>query len=338
MIKISQDINLSTFNTLGLQSQAKLYAEIAAIPDIELLIQCKQVKNEKWHILGGGSNLVLPEKINGLVIRAINKGMCLAKEDADFWYVTVQAGDNWDEFVMWCLQNSYYGLENLSLIPGTVGAAPIQNIGAYGVEVKDYFWELQAIDLKNGSVRTFTNNECTFAYRDSFFKQEGAGHYFIWDVTFRLPKKNKLHLEYGDISKELERKNLELNPLNISKAVVSIRTSKLPDPKIIGNAGSFFKNPIVSAKQHAELKTKFTNLVSYPAGTDQFKLAAGWLIEQAGWKGKNLGPVGMYEKQALVLVNHGGATALDVWKLATLVSTDVKSTFGIEIEAEPIRW
>lgn len=337
-MQIHSHVDLSSQNTLGLRSQAGLYTELHSIVDLHALIQDPSLKNEKWHILGGGSNLVLPSQIQGLVIKVANVGREMIREEADYWFVKVQAGEVWNDFVQWTLQHGYAGLENLSLIPGTVGAAPIQNIGAYGVEVKDTLWEVTGVDLQSGELRTFSNEECRFSYRDSYFKQEGAGKYLIWDVTFRFSKKVKLNLDYGDIRKELERQGLDENPADISKAVIAIRTSKLPDPKVIGNAGSFFKNPIVSTEQKNDLLKKYPQLVSFPAGEGAFKLAAGWLIDQAGWKGKKLGPVGMFEKQALVLVNHGGASADDVWKLASQVCDDVKARFGVVIEPEPIRW
>lgn len=334
---IQTNISLSHLNTLGLQSQAKYYTEIHELQELSELLREESVKDKKWHILGGGSNLVIPHIVDGLVIKMANKGMQLTRQDDEFWYVKASAGEVWDDFIQWTLSNSYFGLENLSLIPGTVGAAPIQNIGAYGVEIKDLLWEVTAINLLSGLPEVFKNSDCHFSYRESFFKQAGAGKYIIWDVTFRLPKKNKMHLEYGDISKELQKQNLEINPQNISKAVIKIRQSKLPDPKIIGNVGSFFKNPLVTKEVAEALLLKHPNLVYYAAG-DKFKIAAGWLIDQSGWKGKQLGPVGMYEKQALVLVNHGLATADDVWALSNQVRGDVKKQFGIDIEPEPIQW
>lgn len=337
-MQILSQVDLSAQNTLRLRSKADLYTELHSLLDVHGLIQDASLKNKKWHILGGGSNLVLPSYVSGLVIKVANKGRELVREEADCWFVKVQAGEIWDDFVRWTLQQGYAGLENLSLIPGTVGAAPIQNIGAYGVEVKDTLWEVTAIDLQTGELKVFSNQDCHFSYRDSFFKQEGAGKYLIWDVTFRFSKKIILNLDYGDIRKELERQGLDENPCDIAKAVIAIRTSKLPDPKVIGNAGSFFKNPVVAAAQKNELLKKYPQLVSFPTHDGKFKLAAGWLIDQAGWKGKKLGPVGMFEKQALVLVNHGGASADDVWKLAAQVCLDVKSQFDVDIEPEPIRW
>lgn len=337
-MKIHTQFDLSTYNTLQLRSSAEHLVELHSLADLKALLADTQLKSLQWSILGGGSNLVLPSSIPGLVLKVTNKGRELIREDSDFWYVKAEAGEIWHDFVQWTLQMGYWGLENLSLIPGTVGAAPIQNIGAYGIEAKDSIYEVHCINLETGESKFFTNTECRFGYRDSYFKQEGMGRYLIWDVTFRLSKKQNLHLDYGDIKKELERQMLSPSPLNISRAVIQIRQTKLPDPLVIGNAGSFFKNPIVTKTQRDHLLNKHSDLISYPYGESHYKLAAGWLIDRAGWKGKNLGPVGMYEKQALVLVNRGGATSDDVWKLAEQVAKDVKSTFGIDIEPEPIRW
>jgi len=337
-MQIHTNKDLSTLNTLQLRSQAEHFVELHSPHDLLAVLGDSQLSKVSWHILGGGSNLVLPSVVKGLVLKIANQGRELIHEDQEHWFVKAQAGEVWNEFVQWTLQQGYWGLENLSLIPGTVGAAPIQNIGAYGVEVKDTLWEVTCFDLQTGNLKTFSNKECRFSYRDSFFKQEGAGRYLVWDVTFRLPKKNTLHLEYGDIRKELDRQHTEANPRTISRAVIHIRQTKLPDPQVIGNAGSFFKNPIVSKELRDSLLLKHPDLVSFPYQETQFKLAAGWLIDRAGWKGKKLGPVGMYEKQALVLVNHGGASSDDVWKLANQVSLDVKNQFDVEIEPEPIRW
>jgi UDP-N-acetylmuramate dehydrogenase len=334
---IHKNYDLSKLNTLGLTSQAESFVEVKSPSDLQTLLNDKILKSAPWSILGGGSNLVLSPTVAGLVLKVSNQGRSV-KEDSDFYFVKSQAGENWHEFVLWCLSQNYFGLENLSLIPGTTGAAPIQNIGAYGVEIKDYLYEVTCLELTTGEMKTFTNAQCHFAYRDSFFKQEGAGKYMVWEVTFRLPKKSALQLSYGDIQKELDRQSLPASAKNISLAVIALRQSKLPDPKVIGNAGSFFKNPIVTSQKRSELLEKHPTLVSYAHGSDNFKLAAGWLIERAGWKGKQLGPVGMFEKQALVLVNHGGANALDVWKLANAVTSEVDKLFGVQLEAEPVRW
>lgn len=338
-MQILNKTDLSSLNTLQLRSQAEHFVELHNHDHLRSLIQDIGLKKLPWNILGGGSNLVLPSLVHGLVVKVAHQGKELLHEDENYWFVKAGAGEVWNDFVQWTLHNGYWGLENLSLIPGTVGAAPIQNIGAYGVEVKDTLWEVNCFDLQTGQLKIFSNKECHFSYRDSFFKQEGAGRYIVWEVIFRLPKKNTLHLEYGDIRKELEQMNVaEADPRSIAKAVIHIRQKKLPDPKIIGNAGSFFKNPIVSSDLRDALLLKYPNLVSFQYNSANYKLAAGWLIDQAGWKGKKLGPVGMYEKQALVLVNHGGASSDDVWKLAQQVSADVKNLFGVEIEPEPIRW
>lgn len=337
-MQIRKNIDLSTLNTLHLRSQAEHFAELHSKEDLQKLIADPRLRKLPWNILGGGSNLVLPSSVSGLVLKVANQGRALTHETDDYWFVRSQAGEIWHDFVQWTLAQGYWGLENLSLIPGTVGAAPIQNIGAYGVEVKDFLWEVLCLDLQSGETKVFSNQECHFAYRDSYFKQEGAGRFLVWEVTFRLPKKNILHLEYGDIKNELQRRQIAINPRTIAEAVITIRQAKLPDPAVIGNAGSFFKNPIVSKAQRDTLAQKYSDLVSFPYQNDQFKLAAGWLIDRAGWKGKILGPVGMYEKQALVLVNHGGASAEDVWKLALHVAQDVKAMFGVVIEPEPIRW
>lgn len=337
-MQVHTNTDLSSLNTLQLRSQAEHFVELHSPKDLHDLLDETSLKKLSWNILGGGSNLVLPSLVRGLVLKVANTGHELLHEDKDYWYVKVQAGEVWNDFVQWTLRQGYWGLENLSLIPGTAGAAPIQNIGAYGVEVKDTLWEVSCLDLQSGETKIFSNKECHFTYRDSFFKQEGAGRYLVWDVTFRLPKKNILHLEYGDIRKELDRQQLAADPRAIANAVIHIRQTKLPDPQVIGNAGSFFKNPIVSKELRDGLLQTHTDLVSFPYHDTHFKLAAGWLIDRAGWKGKKLGPVGMYEKQALVLVNHGDATSDDVWKLANQVSLDVKNIFGVEIEPEPIRW
>ncbi len=336
-MKIQKNVDLSLLNTLQLKSTAEQLVELHTLDDVHSVIANPSTKSMNWHILGGGSNLVLPSVVTGLVLRPMNHGQELIKEDTDAWYVRAEAGTVWDDLVRWTLEQGYWGLENLSLIPGTVGAAPIQNIGAYGVEVKDSIHEVHAVEIATGKSVSFSNSDCHFSYRESFFKQEGAGKYLIWQVTFRLPKKNTIHLEYGDIKKEVERLGLSAQPRSIAQAVVNIRQSKLPDPKVIGNAGSFFKNPIVSKEKRESLLAAHADLVSY-AYQDGYKLAAGWLIDRAGWKGKSLGPVGMYAKQALVLVNHGGGDARDVKSLAQTVANDVFTKFGVTIEPEPIHW
>jgi UDP-N-acetylmuramate dehydrogenase len=327
-------MDLTPFNTLRLPSRA---AHHLYCTELSMLAQLQQAqwRDMPWYVLGGGSNVVLPEKIEGLVIQVALQGKGLLREDKEAWYVKAYAGENWHAFVLWTLSQGYAGLENLALIPGTVGAAPVQNIGAYGVEIKDYLEQVSAYDLTTGEQHLLTAAECQLAYRDSIFKQH-AGRFLITDVVLRLPKKPTLHIEYGDIQAELA--SLPLTPQHIAQAIIKIRQRKLPDPAKIGNVGSFFKNPIVSRQQAEALLQRFPTLPHYPYTAHHTKLAAGWLIEQAGWKGKRLGPVGMYEKQALVLVNHGGATAIDVNKLCTAVQRDVYTHFKITLEPEPIFW
>lgn len=337
-MEILKNFDLKSLNTLQLQSFAEFYAELRSEADIHEILADSSLKKVPKRVLGGGSNLVMPTLVQGLVLKISNQGKTLLKEDSTHWYVQASAGENWHDFVQWTLAQGYWGLENLSLIPGTAGAAPIQNIGAYGVEVKDFIESVSAISLRDGSKKVFSNTECEFAYRDSYFKNNGRDQWIIWDVTFKLPKENRLALDYGDIRKEAERLGNEINPRTIAQAVINIRQSKLPDPKHIANVGSFFKNPIIPTSLRDQLLNNYPQLVSFQYGESQCKLAAGWLIDQAGWKGKSSGPVGMFEKQALVLVNRGNATADDVWDLAKQVSADVYAKFGVEIEPEPIRW
>lgn len=337
-MEIFKNFDLKSLNTLQLQAFAEFYTELHLEEDFQHVLANTSLQNIPKRVLGGGSNLVMPTLVKGLVLKVSNKGKKLLKEDSNHWYIQVSAGENWHEFVQWCLSQGYWGLENLSLIPGTAGAAPIQNIGAYGIEVKDFIESVSALSLADGSKKVFSNSDCEFAYRDSYFKNAGKDQWLIWDVTFKLPKTNRLALDYGDIRKEAERLGTGLNPRTVAQAVINIRQSKLPDPKQIANAGSFFKNPIIPTSLRDQLLSSYPQLVSFQYGEAQCKLAAGWLIDQAGWKGKSSGPVGMFEKQALVLVNRGEATADDVWGLAKQVSADVYAKFGVEIEPEPIRW
>lgn len=332
-MNIQKNVNLKDFNTLQLPCIAEEFVAISSIQDLKDLSLLKK----KIFILGGGSNVVLPSKISGLVAHIALKGKMLVDEDFYDHYVNVAAGENWHDFVCWTLEEGFNGLENLSLIPGTAGAAPIQNIGAYGVEVKDFISSVFCFDLQSGQSVELQSSECRFGYRDSIFKHEAKDKLIVTSVTFRLPKIHEPKLHYGDLEHQLKSMGLSTDPRHISQAVIQVRQSKLPDWKDLGNAGSFFKNPIVSPQKREELLSLFPDLVSYPFGSD-FKLAAGWLIDRAGWKGKKLGPVGMYEKQALVLVNHGGALSEDVKSLAQQVAHDVYTKFGVQIEPEPIFW
>lgn len=331
----SQD--LTSLNTLHLQSQAQRFLRADRDDVLVNLFEDGFFQN-KFRILGGGSNIVIPPQISDPVLKIENKGIRILDDTSIDVLVKVKAGETWHSFVEWAIGNGYGGIENLSLIPGTVGAAPIQNIGAYGVEVKDVIEEVICFDSKTGKFVIMGNEDCKFAYRDSVFKTEAASHLIVWEVNFRLIKNAIPKVSYGDIEKELQRNNWPLDVRHVSMAVINIRSSKLPDPAKIGNAGSFFKNPIVDENQRTDLLNKYPTLVSYFYAEGKYKLAAGWLIEQAGWKGKSLGPVSMYEKQALVLVNNGQASSVDVWKLAEHVQQDVFKMFNVLLEPEPIKW
>jgi len=299
-------------------------------------------------VLGGGSNLVLAGDVDGLLLHVRLRGRELAGEDGDAWYVTAAAGENWHDFVQWTLAAGRPGLENLSLIPGTVGAAPIQNIGAYGLEVGERLASVDALDLERGGMRRFDAADCRFGYRDSIFKQEGwhlSGRYLITSVTFRLPKRWTPLTRYAELAAELsvplaaaggDAAANAPTPAAVAAAVIAIRQRKLPDPVQLPNAGSFFHNPVVDAAIAARLQAEHPTLPTYAQADGRIKLAAGWLIEQAGWKGRDLGPAGMYERQALVLVNRGGATGADVLALARQVQNDVAARFGVTLQPEPI--
>ncbi|WP_034619004.1 UDP-N-acetylmuramate dehydrogenase [Chitinibacter tainanensis] len=337
-MQIIADYPLDKLNTFGLRSRAEQFVAIDSLATLQACIASPELRALHWHVLGGGSNLVLPEVVPGLVLKMALMGRSLHAEDADAWYVSGAGGENWHEFVQWTLAMGWAGLENLSLIPGTVGAAPVQNIGAYGVEVKDVLHSLTAVHLETGEVREFSRAECQFAYRDSFFKQAAGRAWCIVAVTFRLPKVAQLKTSYGDIEQELARQQLSVSAANIAAAVIAVRQRKLPDPAVIGNAGSYFKNPIVPTEQAQALKQQWPALVSFAVDDKHNKLAAGWLIDQAGWKGKQLGPVGMYAQQALVMVNHGGASQQDVKKLEFNIQAAIAAQYGVKLEAEPIFW
>lgn len=302
--------------------------------------ELKQVLALKNHpnklILGGGSNMLLTKDYDGLVIHVNLKGINIVSEDADFVFVKANAGENWHDFVMFCMHKGFGGIENLSLIPGNVGTAPIQNIGAYGVELKDVFESCEAIAVETSEIKTFKKETCRFEYRNSIFKQEAKGKFIVTSVTFKLTKRNHtLHINYGTIASQLKAMHIE-NPSiqDISKAVIDIRESKLPNPKIIGNSGSFFKNPIVSKELYTKLLENFQDMPSYPVSDSDVKIPAGWLIEKAGFKGKRVGDYGVHKNQALVLVNYGNAQGEDILKFSELIQSTIKRLFNISIEAE----
>ncbi len=332
---IKNNISLKSFNTFGIDVYAKYFAEINSLEDFHEIRKELVYKNNKPLILGGGSNVLFTKNYEGLALKNNLKGIEIVKQDEDFVWVNAGAGENWHSFVLWCVSKNYGGLENLSLIPGCIGAAPMQNIGAYGVEIKDICKKVFTLDLETGKEVLFRNADCKFGYRDSIFKHAYKNHFLIASVTFKLSKKPVFNTTYGAIEQELAAMGIkDLTIKAISDAVINIRSSKLPDPVQIGNAGSFFKNPEVTKEKHAELKSKFEKLVSYPLDNGNFKLAAGWLIEFCGLKGKRVGQAGVHEKQALVLVNYGGVTGNEIYELSQEVLDSVKATFGVVLERE----
>jgi UDP-N-acetylmuramate dehydrogenase len=334
-MNIQENISLKRYNTFRIEAKAKYFAAFESLADLEELLNSKlQTPNSKL-ILGGGSNIVFTKDFDGIILKNEIKGIEIVREDDDHVYVKAGAGENWHQFVLYCVQNNYAGVENLSLIPGNVGASPMQNIGAYGVEIKDVFYELDAFHRHDKVVQKFSLKDCAFGYRESVFKNKHKDQFIITGVTYRLNKRPSFNTSYGAINQELEKMGVkELSIQAISQAVINIRTSKLPDPKEIGNAGSFFKNPIVSNEQYSQLKNVFPGIVAFSSGNDQTKLAAGWLIEQCGWKGHRKGDAGCYPKQALVLVNYGYATGKEVLELSEEIIQSVKKKFGVILERE----
>jgi UDP-N-acetylmuramate dehydrogenase len=329
----TENTSLKKYNTFGIDSNAAHFAAFSSADELASLLEAAP---RPLVVLGGGSNILLMGDVAGTVLINAVKGIDLVDEDDRYLYVRVGAGENWHGFVECCLGRNWAGVENLSLIPGSVGAAPMQNIGAYGVELKDVLHELEAWDLKDGKVRMFTVNDCRLGYRDSIFKHEYKNRFIILTVTFRLNRVPVFHTEYGAIREELGIMGIrDLSIRAIADAVIRIRTSKLPDPAQIGNAGSFFKNPTIPNAKFVELKTKFSDIIGYPdpAGS-MTKLAAGWLIEQAGWKGYRRGDAGVHARQALVLVNYGHATGREIFDLSEEILNSVRKKFGVTLERE----
>tara|TARA_B110000459_G_C16515767_1_gene450145 strand:+ start:69 stop:1082 length:1014 start_codon:yes stop_codon:yes gene_type:complete len=332
---IQSNVSLKSFNTFGFDVSSKLFAQANNEDQVRNVIQSNEFLSNDNLILGGGSNVLFTQDFNGIVLRNNINGIELIEEDENSVLVKVGGGVVWHEFVLYCIDKGWSGVENLSLIPGSVGASPMQNIGAYGIEIKELFHELEAINLNTGEIEYFNNSDCQFGYRESVFKNKYKGAYLISRVTYRLSKKQDFNISYGAIEKQLEIMGAQdLTAKKISDAVVAIRQSKLPDPKKIGNSGSFFKNPIVSNEQYNQLKVNFPEAVGYAVGKQETKLAAGWLIDQAGWKGKRIDNYGVHKNQALVLVNYGGATGKQVYDLSTEILLSVKEKFGVDLERE----
>ncbi|MBT0959995.1 UDP-N-acetylmuramate dehydrogenase [Denitromonas iodatirespirans] len=328
-------VPLDDCNTFGLPATAARYQRIDDVGNLIALARAGALRGPRL-VLGGGSNLVFTGDVDALVLHVALRGRERLTDVDDAWRVAAAGGEPWHDFVRWTLDQELPGLENLSLIPGTVGAAPIQNIGAYGLEMAERFESLDAVDLDTGDVRQFTAADCRFGYRDSVFKQAEAGRWLITRVIFRLPRPWPPLTGYADLQRHLAEQGIATpTARQISDAVIAVRQAKLPDPAVLGNAGSFFKNPIVSAPEAERLLAAHPGAPHYPQADGRIKLAAGWLIDQCGWKGRRLGPVGCHARQALVIVNHGGATGTDVKRLAEAVAADVQARFGIALEAEP---
>ncbi|TAL60261.1 MAG: UDP-N-acetylmuramate dehydrogenase [Bacteroidetes bacterium] len=356
-MKILENVSLKKFNTFGINANARYFLEANTVFDIQNFLADKSFSPfravaGRLLILGGGSNILFTKNFDGVVLKNNIKGIELLREDAEHYYVKAGAGELWHQFVLHCIKNNYAGVENLSLIPGSIGAAPIQNIGAYGVEQKEVFLELEAINIKENKLVVFSKSDCRFDYRDSIFKQEAKGKFIITSVTFKLYKTPKLNTSYGAINREIEKMgDKEVSIASISRAVCNIRRSKLPDPEKIGNAGSFFKNPTIPSEQYQELMKRFPEVVAFPpspsdnragakvgseARGEGWKLAAGWLIEQCGWKGKQVGNTGVHKDQALVLVNYGNAKGAEVFELSEKILQSVKEKFDVELEREVV--
>ena len=332
-MKIESDYSLKEYNTFGIDAKAKRFVEVRSL---EELTEVLRKYPEPKFILGGGSNMLLTQDIEALVVFLNLKGKVIESQDEDHAWVRAQAGESWHDFVIFCIENDLGGIENMSLIPGNVGTTPVQNIGAYGTEIKDTFDSCEAIKIETQEIREFTNTDCRFGYRESVFKNEEKGKYIITSVVFKLTKKNhKINTAYGDITAELESRNISIPTIkDFSDAVITIRQSKLPDPKELGNSGSFFKNPIISKVEFDGIYAKYPDMPHYILADNLVKVPAGWLIEQAGFKGKRFGNAGIHVNQALVLVNYGNASGAEILAVARDVQATVLEKFGIGIEAE----
>ena len=332
-MKILYGVSLKSLNTFGLDYTANCFVTIVSENEAVSLFSEGHTLPEPFLILGRGSNLLFTSDFSGTVFRTDIQGISVEEQDNEYVIVSAGAGVDWDNFVEWTVSKGYYGLENLSLIPGSVGAAPVQNIGAYGVEVKDLIIRVNTISTKDGSKRVFRNEECRFEYRNSIFRNEEKGKYLVTSVCFRLKKLPSYNLEYGSLKEEAEKLG-ESSLVNVRNAVINIRRRKLPDPAGLGNAGSFFRNPVISTSAAEILKHDHPLMPFYDDPSGGKKIAAGWLIEQCGWKGRRIGNVGVYKKQSLVLVNYGGASGTDIYKLSEMIKESVQKRFGIILERE----
>jgi UDP-N-acetylmuramate dehydrogenase len=332
---LTSNHQLKNYNTFGIECSARWFAAFNSMDDLMELLSQSEVQNNRQLILGGGSNVLFTRPFDGVVLKNNLLGIEVTHETTDHYFVKVAAGEIWHQFVMHCIQKQYAGVENLALIPGCVGASPMQNIGAYGVEIKDVFHSLEAVHIKDKTVKTFDLTECSFGYRESVFKQKEKNQWIITSVTFRLNKHPRLKTGYGAIEEELDRMNLDqITIKDVAKAVIHIRSSKLPDPAVLGNAGSFFKNPVVPTNTYDKIKSNYPSAPCYPISETEVKVPAGWLIEQAGWKGLKRVTHGVHEKQALVLVNLGNARGEEIYQLSTDIIEDIQNKFDITLERE----
>lgn len=330
---LQRNVNLAPFTTFAVEAKTAYFASFTTIEELKKLLS--EVKDRKLLILGGGSNILFRNNFDGVTLHNKIQGISTVKEDENYIVLKVGAGEVWHDFVLYTLSKGWGGVENLSLIPGSVGASPMQNIGAYGVEIKDVFESLEAVEISSGELRTFSHEECQFGYRESIFKKSLKDKYVITSVSYRLSKHPVLNTSYGAIENELKSMGV-LHPTiqDVSKAVIAIRQSKLPDPKEIGNAGSFFKNPIISLSHFEKLKKEYPEIPSYKVSEVEVKVPAGWLIDKAGWKGKTIQNYGVHKKQALVLVNYGKASGEDIYELSEKIIKDIQLRYGILLERE----
>lgn len=334
-MKIFENVDLRPFTTFGVRAEARFMGRFAAVHELREYLDSKVGRENEILVIGGGSNILLTGNYAGLVLRNEIHGIEAQKFDDERVLVSVGAGENWHRFVRWCISRGYGGVENLSLIPGSVGAGPMQNIGAYGVEIRETFYDLEACHIATGEMHTFSNIDCEFGYRESVFKRKLKGQYVIAKVRFLLSTRPSVKLEYGAITTELEKMGVGEPGLDdVSQAVMRIRRSKLPDPAYLGNAGSFFKNPVVSTELADEISRAYPDVVKYPAEAGMVKIPAGWLIEKAGWKGQRRGNCGVHAHQALVLVNYGGAGGTEIAALSEEIRADILKKFGVSLESE----
>jgi UDP-N-acetylmuramate dehydrogenase len=338
-MNLQKDIDLKEFNTFGIKANAALFASFETVESLKQILKDDLIKSKGLKILGGGSNILITKDVQEVILKNDLKGIELLDEDDEHYYVKVASGEGWHDFVIWCVEHNYQGLENLSLIPGTVGAAPMQNIGAYGAEVKDTITFVHTIRIDDGSYHIFTNEACRFGYRESIFKQDAKDKFVITAVEFKLNKIPNFKISYGAIQEILDsNKDKTISAKTISDAVIKIRESKLPNPKVIGNSGSFFKNPEIPIEQYEFLLEKFPSMPSYPINETTVKVPAGWLIEQCQWKGFREKDFGVHALQALVLVNYGSANGNEIYNLSTQILESVKNKFDIALSREVNIW